>query len=172
MAEYRINDWDNFKFPILSLDNLDLKEIIYNTKSKIKNKEPFSDRELVELAVTPILPKGKENIINQFFETADLISEIDFANNEIKNSVCGLVLMLTNIYFDKLEEVRKKIQGVYMVKVDCVVEYGQDKYNEGVHDSSIELAGRLLAEGIFSIEKISEIVNLPVEEIEEIKQGM
>lgn len=63
---------------------------------------------MIELAITPILPDKRQDIINQFFKTAELISRITFPNEDIKNSVCGLVLMLTNIYFDELEEVRKK----------------------------------------------------------------
>ena len=63
---------------------------------------------MIELAITPILPDKRQDIINQFFKTSEIISRITFTNEDIKNSVCGLVLMLTNIYFDELEEVRKK----------------------------------------------------------------
>lgn len=172
MAEYGINDWDNFKFPILSLDDLNLNEIINTTKSKIKKQEIFTDTELIELAITPILPKGRDNIIKQFYETADLISEIEFHDNDIKNSICGLVLMLTNIYFDKLEDVRKKIQGVYMTKIDCVVEFGQEKYDAGIQDKSEEIARDLLVDGVYSIEKISELTGLSIDEIEELKKDL
>lgn len=172
MVEYSINDWDIFKFPILSLKDLDLKQIIYTIETKIKNQDTFSDRELIELAITPILPTNRKDIIDQFFETADLISRIRFPNEDIKNSVCGLVLMLTNIYFDELEDVRKKIQGVYMGKIDCVVEFGQEKYEEGIADSSEEFARRLIKDGSFSDEKISEFTDLPLERIVELKNSI
>ncbi|MBP3791856.1 MAG: hypothetical protein ILA26_07490 [Methanobrevibacter sp.] len=172
MVEYSINDWDIFKFPILSLKDLDSKQIIYTIETKIKNQDTFSDRELIELALTPILPTNRKDIINQFFETADLISRISFPNEDIKNSVCGLVLMLTNIYFDELEEVRKKIQGVYMGKIDCVVEFGQERYEEGIIDKSEEIARRLIDDGGFSDEKISELVVLPLERIVELRNSL
>lgn len=172
MVEYSINDWDIFKFPILSLKDLDLKQIIYTIETKIKNQDTFSDRELIELAITPILPTNRKDIINQFFETADLISRISFPNEDIKNSVCGLVMMLTNIYFDELEEVRKKIQGVYMGKIDCVVEFGQERYEEGIIDKSEGIARRLIDDGGFSDEKISELVVLPLERIVELRNSL
>ncbi len=172
MAEYKINDWDVFKFPVLSLKDLDLGEIINNTETKIKNKEAFSEKELIELAVTPVLPSTREEIISQFFKTADLISQIEFPSNELKNSICGLVLMLTNIYFDELEEVRKKIQGVYMGKIDCVVEALQENYDAGVMDKSEEFACNLLREGSFSDEKISRLTDLPLEKIMELRNSL
>jgi len=176
MAEYKINDWDVFKFPVLSLKDLDLGEIINNTETKIKNKEAFSEKELIELAVTPVLPSTREEIISQFFKTADLISQIEFPSNELKNSICGLVLMLTNIYFDELEEVRKKIQGVYMGKIDCVVEALQENYDagllKGALNKSEELACNLLREGSFSDEKISRLTGLPLEKIMELRNSL
>ena len=176
MAEYKINDWDVFKFPVLSLKDLDLGQIINNTETKIKNKEAFSEKELIELAITPVLPSTREEIISQFFKTADLISQIEFPSNELKNSICGLVLMLTNIYFDELEEVRKKIQGVYMGKIDCVVEFGQEKYDagllEGALSKSEEFACNLLREGSFSDEKISRLTDLPLEKIMELRKSL
>lgn len=176
MAEYKVNDWDIFKFPVLSLKDLDLTEIINTVETKIKKQEAFTDRELIELAITPILPDKRHDIINQFFKTAELISRITFPNEDIKNSVCGLVLMLTNIYFDELEEVRKKVQGVYMGKIDCVVEFGQEKYDEGLLKGALikseDLAKNLLNEGIFSDEKISQLTDLPLEKVKELKMTL
>lgn len=172
MEEYCINDWDCFKFPIFSIRDFNLDEIINNIEYKLKNNKEFSDEELVKLALTPILPQTKEEIINQFHETADLISKIDFPNNEIKNSVCGIVLMLSNVYFDETDMARKQIQGVYMGKVDCVVEALQETYDEGKNDNSIEIAKKLLNEDVFSLEKISEITDLPISDIEELKNDI
>lgn len=70
MAEYKVNDWDIFKFPVLSLKDLDLTEIINTVETKIKKQVAFTDRELIELAITPILPDKRQDIINQFFKTA------------------------------------------------------------------------------------------------------
>ena len=127
---------------------------------------------MIELAITPILPDKRQDIINQFFKTSEIISRITFPNEDIKNSVCGLVLMLTNIYFDELEEVRKKIQGVYMGKIDCVVEFGQEKYDAGVRDKSEDLTKNLLSEGSFSDEKISQLTDLPLEKVKELKMTL
>ena len=137
--------------------------------------------------MTPILPNSKEEIIDQFNKTADLISKINFPNSEIKNSICGIVLMLSNIYFDETDAARKRIQGVYMGKVDCVVEALQEKYEEGLNqgnsegyskgyskgktENSIDIAKKLL-ERECSVNWISEITGLSVSKIEEIRDSI
>ena len=94
MAEYKLNKWDSFRFPIISLDDLDREEIINNIETKIENNVEFNDMEILELGLTPVLEKDRESIIRQFFQTKDLMGKIDYPNEEIKSSVYGLVLML------------------------------------------------------------------------------
>lgn len=87
MGTYSINKWDTFKFPIISLKDLDKEKIINNVKTKIENNHQFSDNELIQLALTPILENNRESIINQFIETKDLLDCIQFPDEEIKISV-------------------------------------------------------------------------------------
>ena len=131
MANYRLNDWDNFNFPIVSLKDLDKEKIINNIEMKIKDNDDFTNRDLLELALTPILEENHDKIVNQFYETKDLIGEIDFPNIEIKESVYGLVLMLSSMFFDELDPLRKELQGELMAKVDCVQEACRNSFDEG-----------------------------------------
>lgn len=110
-AKYQINDWDTFIFPIISLLNIDEREIISNIKQKIIKQEKFTDSELIELALTPIMVQGRENIIHQFEETAALMNKIDYTTRKIKESVYGIALMLGNMYFTKGDPMRKKNTG-------------------------------------------------------------
>ena len=169
MASYSINDWDSFKFPIISLKDLDKEKIINNIQTKIDNNDDFTNRDLLELALTPILENNKDEIINQFFETKDLMSEINYPSEEIKTSVYGIVLMLSIMYFDELDSFRKKLQGDLMGKVDCVREAINESFDDGKYERSVEIAKNLLVKGNLSLREISEIVDIPLRDVEELK---
>ena len=111
-VKYKINDWDAFIFPIISLLNFDEREIISNIKQKINKQENFTESELIELALTPIMVQGRENIIHQFEETATLMNQIPYRTQKIKESVYGIALMLGNMYFTKGDPMRKKIKVI------------------------------------------------------------
>ena len=171
MANYRLNDWDNFNFPIVSLKDLDKEKIINNIEMKIKDNDDFTNRDLLELALTPILEENHDKIVNQFYETKDLIGEIDFPNIEIKESVYGLVLMLSSMFFDELDPLRKELQGELMAKVDCVQEACRNSFiegeskgiakgiAEGIAEGKSIVAKRMLDEGV-DLELISKCTGL------------
>jgi hypothetical protein len=133
MVKYSINEWDIFQFPIISLLEINEREIISNIKEKINKQECFADDELIALALTPIMVRGRENIINQFKETALLMDKINYKTQKIKESTYAIALMLGNMYLDKDDPMRKKIQGDFMNKIDCIAEYGEEQYNAGVN---------------------------------------
>ena len=100
------------------------------------------------------------------------------------------------MYFDKDDTMRKKIQGGFMNKVDCIAEYGEEQYNagidkglkegkiegkiEGMIEGKIEIIKNMLNDGDISaenaikrltsldcdLESISEITGLSIGEIE------
>lgn len=174
-ASYELNDWDSFNFPIISLKDLDLEKIINNVETKIENNDEFSDRELLELGLTPLLGGDKEGIVNQFWQTRDILSKVTFPNEEIKNSVYGLVLMLSSMYFDELDLLRKDIQGDLMGKVDCVMEACQESFEKGKSEgisqgfsqgvNDVKDALKMLAMGKLSLEEISEITCLALDDV-------
>ena len=168
MAEYSINDWDSFKFPILSLRNLKKDKIINNIETKIKNNDTYTNRELLELAITPILEDDRQSIINQFRETKEIMARVDYPNEEIKTSAYGVILMLSSMYFDELDPIRKEIQGDMMGKVDCVME----AIENGKIDDRIETAVTLLEIGKLSLEEISKSTRLSLEKVMELKSNL
>ena len=165
MAEYNINDWDSFKFPIISLKELDKEKIINNIETKMDNKDTFTNRELIELALTPILEKNKEKVIGQFYETKEIMSRIQYPTDEIKTSVYGIVLMLSSMYFDELDPVRKDIQGDLMGKVDCVAEACKKSFDEG----EINVVRNMLVNSDLSVEEISRISGVPLDRVVDLK---
>ena len=168
MSEYSINDWDSFKFPILSLQDLDKEEIINNIETKIKNNDTYTNRELLELAITPILEDDRQSIINQFRETKEIMARVNYPNEEIKTSAYGVILMLSSMYFDELDPIRKEIQGDMMGKVDCVME----AIENGKKDNSIEIAVNFLKNSNDSLEMISECTGLPLEKVRELESNL
>ena len=59
-----------------------------------------------------------------------------------------------------------------MGKIVCIVEFCQEKYDEGARDKSEEFACNLLREGSFSDEKISRLADLPLEKIMELRNSL
>jgi hypothetical protein len=72
----------------------------------------------------------------------------------------------------KIILLEKKIQGVFMGKVDCIVEMRQKEYDAGrdagFEDGLLEAVRVLLKKG-FSVFDISQDINLPICKIEELK---
>lgn len=131
-TKYCINEWDCFRFPLISLLEYDEKEIISNIKKKIDNQESFNGKDLIELSLTPLMVQGRENIIHQFEINSRLMAILDFPNHEIKESAYGISLLLANMYFEKDDSMRKKIEGDFMMKVDCVQEAIEESKNQGI----------------------------------------
>ena len=184
MAEYSINDWDSFKFPSISLRELDKEKIINNIETKMDNKDTFTNRELIELALTPILEKDKENVIDQFYETKEIMSKIHYPTDEIKTSVYGIVLMLSSMYFDELDPIRKYIQGDLMGKVDCVAEACNKSFEEGHSEGYSEghsegysegedmIVRNVLINSDLSVEEISRISGVSLDKVVDLKNKL
>ena len=161
IASYRIDDIDEFRFKIINIRDLDFGKIINNTKSKIKNNEEFMAEDSVKLALTSLMPKTKEKNINQFYYLSDISKEMKFENIESKKSFLSLILVLSNVFFEKDDNFRKDLQSDIMNKIDCFTE----RIEEVREETSIDYSMKCLEEGI-PIDKVSKIVGLPVEKLE------
>ena len=168
VAEYNIGDTDNFKIIIFNIKELGFEEIINNACDKIKIQKSFNMTELVKLALTSLMPGTREGNIKQFKVLSDMIKNIVFEDEDAKISFGGLLLLLSNIYFDKEDPIRKKIQGDIMGKIDCIVEMREEQYNSGydsgVDDGVLKVARNLLVNG-FPIEMVCENTSLPLDKI-------
>jgi hypothetical protein len=176
IIEHKIGNTDSFKIIIFNIRDLGFEEIINNAEDKIENSECFSLEDLVKLALTSLMPGTHEGNVKQFYKLADMMDGIIFEDEDAKISFCGLVLLLSNIYFDVNDSAREKIQGVFMGKVDCIVEMRQKEYDagrdagrdEGFEDGLLEAVRVLLKKG-FSVFDISQDIDLPIDRINELK---
>ena len=140
------------------------------------NKDTFTNRELIELALTPILEKNKEKVIGQFYETKEIMSRIQYPTDEIKTSVYGIVLMLSSMYFDELDPVRKDIQGDLMGKVDCVAEACRKSFDEGKNEGHSEteenIVRNMLVNSDLSVEEISRLCGVSLDRVVDLKSKL
>ena len=92
--------------------------------------------------------RGRKNIIHQFKETAELMNQVNYKTTTIKESVYGIALMLGNMYFAKDDPMRKKIQGDFMMKIDCVTEAMEEQFNAGKNEGKLEGKEEGIEEGM------------------------
>ena len=180
IVKHKIGDIDSFKISVFNIADLGMEKILSNADFKIKNQIRFTTEELVELALTSLMPGSREKNIRQFFKLSNMMDKIVFDSEDAKTSFCGIVLLLSNIYFEKDDEMRKRIQGVFMGKVDCIVEMREDQFkngfnngfnngfSDGVSKSSLKIARNMLAEGM-SVEDVSKLTELPIDEVKKIE---
>ena len=165
IVEYKIGDIDNFKIAIFNIAELGFEEIINKSLDKIEKQEVFSAEELVKLALTSLMPLTREGIIDQFYKLSEMMDSIVFEDEDARISFAGILLLLSNIYFDINDGIRKKIQGVFMGKIDCIVELCDEKVEEGL----LIAAKNFLISGL-SAEFVSENTNLPLGKIKELEK--
>ena len=97
-----------------------------------------------------------------------MMDGIVFEDEDAKISFCGLVLLLSNIYFDANDSAGKRIQGVFMGKVDCITQMRREQFDAGRNDGLLEVARNLLING-FSLGFVSKNTNLPITKIKELR---
>ena len=112
VVEYKIGDIDTFKIIIFNIKDLGFGKILSNANNKIKNNEIFDAWELVPLALTSLMPGTHEGNIKQFHELHKISEKIKFKNDDARASFYGLLLLLSNIYFDKDDLIRKKYKVI------------------------------------------------------------
>ena len=83
------------------------------------------------------------------------MNQINYDNNRIRDSTYGIAIMLSNMYFRADDPMRKEIQSDYMMKVDCISEYGQERYDAGLNTGRAEGLNTGRTEG-----EIKMVVNL------------
>ena len=167
VVEYKMGDIDSFKIFIFNIQDLGMEKILSNAKFKIKHNIVFTARELVELELTSIMDGTREGNIKQFFELSKMMDEIIFEDDDAKTSFCGIILKLSDMYFEESDPIRKKIQGVFMGKVDCIVEMRKEEYDEAM----LNAAKNFLMEGI-SIDIVSKCTGLSIEETINLKKKL
>ena len=165
VIEHKIGDADNFRIRIFNIRDLGFEQILNNAYDKIEKQEALSLEELVKLALTSLMPGTREGNIDQFYELSDMVDLIVFDCEDDKISFVGLLLLLSEIYFDTNDPICKKIRGVLMNRVDSIVEFGKEKYTEGL----IEAARNFLSFGL-SAEIVSENTALPLKKVKELQK--
>ena len=109
--------------------------------------------------------------IKQFYELSKMMDKIIFEDDDAKTSFCGIVLKLSDMYFEESDPIRKKIQGVFMGKVDCIVEMRKEEHDNGYDEAILKMAENMLSENL-SVETVSRFTELPVNELNNLKMKL
>ena len=75
------------------------------------------------------------------------------------------------MYFEESDPIRKKIQGVFMGKVDCIVEMRKEEHDNGYDEAILKMAENMLSENL-SVETVSRFTELPVNELNNLKMKL
>jgi hypothetical protein len=111
------------------------------------------------------MPENRNGIIKQLYKLSDMMDGIIFEGDNAKLSFCGILLLLSNMYFDINDKIRKKLQGVFMGKVDCIVEMREEQFEAGL----MEAVRNLLISG-FPIDVVSKNTTLPIDKVEKLSK--
>lgn len=170
---HQLNDTDRFKLKIINISELGFEKIINNTKTKIKKQEVFSAEELVKLALTCLMPETEDGKIEQFYQLKEMINQINYGEDKkAKQSFVGIILVLSNMYFEKDDPLRKELQRDFMNKVDCITEVMEEKELIGINkgmkmgkeEERLRSALKYL-EAKIPIKTVSEISEIPEDKL-------
>ncbi len=100
-----------------------------------------------------------------------MMDEIIFEDGDAKTSFCGIILKLSDMYFEESDPIRKKIQGVFMGKVDCIVEMRKEEYDNGYGEAILKMAENMLLDNL-SVETVSRFTDLSISEITNLKRDL
>ena len=92
----------------------------------------------------------------------------------------GIVLMLSSMYFDELDPVRKDIRGDLMGKVDCVAEACRKSFDEGHSDglskgrfeAEENIVRNMLVNSDLSVEEISRLCGVSLDRVVDLKNSL
>ena len=96
----------------------------------------------------------------------------------------GIVLMLSSMYFDELDPVRKDIRGDFMGKVDCVAEACRKSFDEGVskgHSDGLSkgrceaeenIVRNMLVNSDLSVGEISRLCGVSLDRVVDLKNSL
>ena len=156
-----------------------MDEILNNIESKVKNNQEINQNDLPNLALSSLMTL--ETSIEEHLEKT--VQTLDKLRNTIKKE-SEFVFMLVWILVDKFienDETRERLSNILSDNMRLMEQFGQRRYNEGKQEGEQngekrgekkgsettrwEIAGRLVNDNM-SVEKVSEMTDIPVNQLE------
>ncbi len=164
-----------FQFEIYSLMEEDGDNIINNIETKLKNNEEFSDDELIDLSLVPLMDSVNTQE-QQIEKSISLILSIDLEKIKVKNLVKSIAYLLADKFLedgDKKTAICDALGG----KMNAIYNYGQRREEEGKEEGieigkkegNKKLAKYMIKDGKNN-EEIQKETELSLEEIEKIRE--
>jgi hypothetical protein len=169
---HTIDETVKFTFEIYSFTDEDGDIILNNIETKIKNDEEFTDEELIDLSLVPVMGSVNSQE-HQIEESVNLILNIDLEKYKVKNLVKSIAYLLADKFLED-EEKKAVICDALGGKMSAIYDYGQRQKNEGIKEGIKEgkeiMVKYMIKEGKTN-EEIRKETKLSIEEIEKIRNA-
>lgn len=118
-----------------SLKDFDGEEIRDNLKRKIENNQKFTEQEVMDFVLTPLM-KIDENIVDFIRENVNLVKKIKASQEDILFVESMLLMEIDNFIQDN--DLNRMIKGELRMKLSIIDEIVDDIMNEGIAEGRIE----------------------------------
>ena len=141
--KYCINDKTSYEMFTTSLKDFNGEDIRSNLKKKIKNNEEFTEQDVMDFVLTPLM-KIETNIVDFIRENVHLVKKVKASEEDLLFIESMLIMEIDNFVQD--EELNRIIKGELRMKLSIIDEIVDDIWEEAREG--------VIAEGIEKGEKI------------------
>lgn len=127
LITYHVNQYNDFKYDVISLSDYDSEEIINNINYKIEHNEEITGKELVLFSLVPIIEKEGE-IEDYIFEVINTLIGLKDLASSIQALVFGIEWLIVDKFVEN-ENTRNILQDLLGGRMSMIHEYGERKKN-------------------------------------------
>lgn len=127
LITYHVNQYNDFKYDVISLSDYDSEEIINSINYKIEHGEEITGKELVLFSLVPIIEKEGE-IEDYIFEVINTLIGLKDLAPSIQALVFGIEWLIVDKFVEN-ENTRNILQDLLGGRMSMVHEYGERKKN-------------------------------------------
>ena len=163
LITYHVNQYNDFKYDVISLSDYDSEEIINNINYKIEHNEEITGKELVLFSLVPIIEKEGE-IEDYIFEVINTLIGLKDLAPSIQALIFGIEWLIVDKFVEN-ENTRNILQDLLGGRMSMVHEYGERKAKKAEE----RIVRNLLKSGMRP-EIIASTADIPLSRVQAIKR--
>ena len=160
---YHVNQFNDFKYDVISLSDYGSEEIINTINDKIEHGEEITGKELVLFSLVPIIEKEGE-VEDYVFDVINTLINLKNLAPSIQALVFGIEWLIVDKFVDN-EYTRNILQDLLGDRMSMIYEYGENKKNK----EQERIVKNLLKSGMGS-EVIASTAEIPLSRVKAIKR--
>lgn len=160
---YHVNQFNDFKYDVISLYDYDSKEIINTINDKIEYGEEITGKELVLFSLVPIIEKEGE-VEDYVFDVINTLISLKNLAPSIQALVFGIEWLIVDKFVDD-EDTRNILQDLLGDRMSMIYEYGENKARKAEE----RIVKNLLKSGMRP-EVIASTAEIPLSRVKAIKR--